>query len=406
MSPDSQHEAQDAYTLSRAADLARAGHHAAAEQALAPLLERPAPARAAWDLMARVCAQQGRWAEAAAWWRRLLAVDPQNAAARAGLDCLERLQRRALRLGPWRSVVLGAGVGILALGLLFLAMRALHQRDRFLALPLEAAIARQESSVQRQIESLAGRIEDLRNLAAPALAPAVATNPATPVSPDRLETLEQHVARLVADAGLLRDRAALIDARLARLTSTQEENARTLERYWQEFLARSTPPAAPSPPAAPAPAAALPAPAPALRAPPVLTEIAAGVRIQAESEWLVITFDEELFEHGVRFRPSGRKLLESTAFALARTGSPLDIEVIGWDKAGPSPRSGVASPEAYRIGLQRAAAVADLLRTQALVPAERIRISGRSEAGLPSATGPHAPAAGIGPILLRVRTAP
>lgn len=65
-------------SLLRATDLARAGHYCEADHLLAAMLHREHPPAAALDLAARMRAQQGRWDDARAFWRKALEDDPDN----------------------------------------------------------------------------------------------------------------------------------------------------------------------------------------------------------------------------------------------------------------------------------------------------------------------------------------
>jgi len=79
-------------TVARATTLARAGDFAAAASTLQPggeLLRDPA----AFDLMARISAQQGDHAEAHSLWTQVLKVDPSNRSAIAGIEGIRRRRR-------------------------------------------------------------------------------------------------------------------------------------------------------------------------------------------------------------------------------------------------------------------------------------------------------------------------
>ena len=77
--------------LSRAAELARSGAYPEAESLLRmyPPSELPI---AGLDLLARICAQQGRLEEARGWWEEVLKRDPENRPARLALEKLGQVQ--------------------------------------------------------------------------------------------------------------------------------------------------------------------------------------------------------------------------------------------------------------------------------------------------------------------------
>lgn len=102
--------------LAQATDLARAGRYEPAESILAEWTHRQEPLPAALDLLARIRAQQGRLAEAEAYWTRALQLDPGNAAYAAGLRRIAHLQRSPLRRTPWPAVAALAAAGLVLAG--------------------------------------------------------------------------------------------------------------------------------------------------------------------------------------------------------------------------------------------------------------------------------------------------
>ena len=90
--------------LAQATELARAGQYAAALDLLNGSPE-VGTSPAGLDLRARMCAQQGRLAEAEALWLEARRLDPQNSAYAAGLAEIARRQRGAALRMPWRALV-------------------------------------------------------------------------------------------------------------------------------------------------------------------------------------------------------------------------------------------------------------------------------------------------------------
>lgn len=96
------------HTLARAAWLARSGRYSEAEQLLAITPITSPLATAVLDLRAKVCAQQGRDVEAAAFWMEALRRSPANQEYRKALDCLLRLRHPlwgVLRAGLVVSII-------------------------------------------------------------------------------------------------------------------------------------------------------------------------------------------------------------------------------------------------------------------------------------------------------------
>jgi type VI secretion system protein ImpK len=86
--------------FSQAANLARAGRYDAAELLLRDLaVFHPAPE--VLDLLARVRAQQGRLAEARAFWRQVDLIEPGHSGAQAALHRIARIARAR---DFWRTV--------------------------------------------------------------------------------------------------------------------------------------------------------------------------------------------------------------------------------------------------------------------------------------------------------------
>ena len=99
----------DRITLARAAELARDGHYAEAEEVLSAGKGEPADSPAALDLLARIRAQQGRLSEADKLWVRALQLDPGNSAYALALRRSAALQhgsRQATVLLPLAACVI------------------------------------------------------------------------------------------------------------------------------------------------------------------------------------------------------------------------------------------------------------------------------------------------------------
>lgn len=90
--------------LAQATELARVGQYATALDLLNGSPEA-GMSPAGLDLRARMCAQQGRLAEAEALWLEARRLDPQNSAYAVGLAEIARRQRGAALRLPWRPLV-------------------------------------------------------------------------------------------------------------------------------------------------------------------------------------------------------------------------------------------------------------------------------------------------------------
>jgi type VI secretion system protein ImpK len=166
--------------LARAAELARRGRYAEAEQILRPLAGAERPPAAALDLLARIHAQQGRLAEAEAAWKLVLGADPGNAAARAGLARIERMHQT-----PWARVLPLRALGVAALLLLAIGFGYLLRRDVRL---LRRSVSEQAALTARALTSGAAESEK-----------AAERQKAGPVAPDKPDAT---MARLAGSLGL------------------------------------------------------------------------------------------------------------------------------------------------------------------------------------------------------------
>ena len=82
----------------RAVRLARRGHYAQAEEALATLGGQEGMCAKALDLLAKIRAQQGRYLDAEACWRKALSLEPGNQQYQAALHAIAEDRRRPLWL--------------------------------------------------------------------------------------------------------------------------------------------------------------------------------------------------------------------------------------------------------------------------------------------------------------------
>jgi outer membrane protein OmpA-like peptidoglycan-associated protein len=112
-------ELLDRFRVSQAAELALSGNSDSAESLLRELIQRPDAPVEALHLMAKICVQQGRVAEAGKLWQRAIESDPSNAACQAAVVRLNRMQRRPL----WFTLLWPAVLASLVLAVFLFAWR-------------------------------------------------------------------------------------------------------------------------------------------------------------------------------------------------------------------------------------------------------------------------------------------
>jgi type VI secretion system protein ImpK len=140
--------------LGAAARLARAGRYAEAESALDAIPEAESHAAPVLDLRARIRAQQGRLAEAAALWAEAGRLDPGNEAYRAG-------PRRIAQLDGAGRFWIGTAAGVVAAAALAVAL--LQLRSGSASVP--SVLAERLEAIERRLSEPA---PSLREMAVPA----------------------------------------------------------------------------------------------------------------------------------------------------------------------------------------------------------------------------------------------
>jgi nucleoid-associated protein YgaU len=86
--------------LDQATELARDGRLAEAEELVRPIADGPSASASVLDLLARICAQQGKIDEAALIWQRLLRESPSHPGALQGLRSCDAVRRGRSRRLP------------------------------------------------------------------------------------------------------------------------------------------------------------------------------------------------------------------------------------------------------------------------------------------------------------------
>ena len=333
----------DTVFQSRATDLARSGALAEAEGVLRPVLQGPDVPVEALDLEARICAQQGRLADAVRWWQMVLERDPQHEGARAGLRRANTIFRRptwfhaAWRLGAGALTIAGCALVVMGLGRAYLnavddrqsrtldAVRATLQADRMRDAAASGGSAlfgqEQARSLRRVDSTLASLSRENAKLRA-SVSRALAIRSAE----EGTVTARQRALAVGSDA-----------------SGSSEEVLRNLQ----------------------ARVAALP-----------------GLRAWRLRNSVVIAFEEALFDTANALTVAGRQRLQALGGAIGDAGVPVDAEVVGVARhdstvALTAMPDRSAGSSLFRAGAAAAAIISDgLLRTRVSISAmagDRIR---------------------------------
>jgi flagellar motor protein MotB len=291
----------DQLTLARATELARAGRYAEAEEILSTGGDETDYAPAALDLLARMRAQQGHFAEAEKLWTRAAKLEPSNAAYPSAL-------RRAAA--------------------------ASQQRSR------------------------------------------------------RLAILIPLVACVIAGASVW-------------MWWQHSKNARRAQSYpTQPAPASSTPgqqAAAPQPPAAPSDSEQS-------AVPPIGKEInVRGVTQMNMSGVLLVSFDDGLFDRGLRIKPDARERLKELGRQLKPYAATSAIEIVGMTDDLPVPRNSRYTDNAS-LEMERARAVYDFLRFTSGLEAQSFSIGSNGQRQKPSPNDTPANRARNRTVVLRIST--
>lgn len=375
------------FAVGQAAECARRGSADRADSLLRPLLERTDPPVSALDLQARLCAQQGRLAEAERWWLKVLEKEPNHAAAQAGLARLRALQRQPVWL-QWLwpplvgLLVLGCGAGLLLWQARWhgVAHAALEQRMSE-ALSAQGQTARQEAqallsevrALSRQGQEQDSKLHELaRGLELLSVAGSNQVSGLGLALENRFrraveqelasaqEQFRQQFAALEAETRNHAVRAAAAEQALSSQVAAWRQ-AMDHERALRAELDQSRQKVQQLQVDHQALAAdyqRLLAEAERTASPPDLAIAVPGVRTMVSGRAVVVSFEEGLFDHGTHFRPSAKARLCAVAQSLSRHPQPLHIQIVGHaDDDRPflkwTPRW------AASLALARASAVAD-----------------------------------------------
>ena len=344
---------QDEFAISQAAEFARAGAFARAEDLLRPLVSLPGTVVDALDLQARICAQQGRVVEAERAWMTVLERDPANAQARAGL----RRLRRSARRSPWISLV-GRGMGGAGiLGAVLLTAVGLRGFDWGVK-PTNTSESRlikwQTEKVQR-LSTDKMRIEDRLATLSDAVKTGIhgagdgLADPAAPASnrDDARDAAKNSAAAIVAIERstrlaarhqlVLRSEVAHARADLNRLASEYH----SMVAAWRDQLSRSS-------------------------GVPLLVLSVPGVVTRAENGQVVVSFEAPLFD-GAQLSHDGAGTLRQVARVLAMFHDPLRVIAVTPVNSHSGPVE-LDSSRATELAMKRLTVVVDELMRAGLRP--------------------------------------
>lgn len=144
------HPLEEAERIALARRCLACGWLAAASHVLEPLRDGPA---VALDLRARISAHEGRYADAAACWRRLLALDPANEPARQAMLLAERYQSGQHRPRE-RLVLYGRALMVITITAGLVPVLALERATAHLGRVLELGLTHVDRVALRVIDRM------------------------------------------------------------------------------------------------------------------------------------------------------------------------------------------------------------------------------------------------------------
>lgn len=354
-------------SLAQAAQLAREGEHASAEELLSDLLAADPSDVAALDLFARIRAQQGAVGDAEAHWRRVAQLDPQHIGARTGLERLRKMRRTPVWMQPVLTALVAMAVvscGVLVVswqkGRRLKANAQLQQQLQGIALSIAAADSnshRVEAGLSKftalgaameQVigtqTAMSGRLAEIqaetRRLASIRESmPLVASNQISKIETafdrqlaavksgfeQQIDALRADWQKLVkqreTDAELMSNQVAALRIAVDReraLAAELDSNRATVDKLESDYRAL----------AAEHQAVLMKAGLPPR--PPLLPAEIPGVSISVQGKSAVLVFHEGLFDHGTHFRPGAKERLMVVGRAISRSPDTLRIEIVGY----------------------------------------------------------------------------
>ena len=390
----------DEFILCQVADFARGGACGQAESMLRPLLERVDVPAEALDLQAKICAQQGNLADAAAWWQKLMDRNPSNAAAQAALVRLRRMQRQPVWLHlAWPVAACVAAIGSVALILTWKSARPPSDDARNIE-RVCAAIRTENETVRQlavELKAVGASQEEVRKTLATLASREATGNASTAANSALVQHLEGLKTEITAQGTRLE---ALVASGTSQGESTRQTFRQEMDTLSGDFkrlaslvqvdpkrtLATDGPARTTKDLEAGTKAATVPAPASEKQQIaqsgdwlPRVRIAVSGVRRTIERDNVVLSFDEGLFNSGKSLTPEAAARIDGVAEALRRSAGKLKVKVVGY--ADDDRTFWRWTPEwESKLALDRARAVAQMLERMAGLKG----ISATSEA-----SGPH-----------------
>ncbi len=366
-----------------AAELARSGNYIAAEAILQELLLSANPPSPVLDLQARICAQQGRLAEASEFWRKALQKDPANVAYQAALARLSRMQRHPMWLHTVWPLVLC--LGIVACGTIGLSWLAHHQSSASTQLQRQVvdAVQAESRTTLQQIQNLMATVQILSSnqvamdkgqfAKGATVANLDGSNSVLGAFSEQLKELHSEALHMATEQKLFAQSSSnqIADLRLTAdrdhslatdLEHQRAVNAKLVADYDALFTNHDK----------------LVAKLGLMTNPPSLSNMPTGVTSSVEGKSVLLTFDEGLFDHGTHFKVGAKSRIQALAKSLAQAREPLQIEVIGYADDDRAFLQWTAKWESS-LALERATAVVDYFIELGLFrPANTSAVSGDS----------------------------
>lgn len=345
--------------LSKAAELARQGRHAEAAQLLAHTPTDRTEAVAVVELLARICAQQGKFAEAEKHWTQVIALNPSHEGARRGLDRIAQINRRRTRpliVAFFAGVVLTSTVA----GAGWLFVRSAHGLLDARHAPMAAKKLPPPSTAQKDFSQTPAQETNAT------MAPIVAAQQDHTRRVQQLEAMIKSV-----DAGQRRSAARIsaLGTTLSKLSEMQDATLRQLEEMRRELGRR----------------ASMPVPEQAnkpIDSGPNLMLQVPGLSVQTKGLETLLVFEEGLFSSGTELGGEAKKRLTKLARELEPYVGQIAVKIVGHTDNQP-PLSAPRYPDDIALGLRRAVAVAEYMRRESHLPPSIFTVAAEGKEGAP-----------------------
>jgi type VI secretion system protein ImpK len=318
--------------LSKAAELARKGRHAEAAQLLADALtDRGEAAVAVLELLARIYAQQGKFAEAERLWTQVLTLNPSHEVSRRGLDRIARIHRRRSRpliVAFFAGVVLASTLAGTS-WLLVRSGKGLHDLQTS-AQEAKAAMARLVAAQQDHTR--------------------------------RVQQLEAITKTIAAEQRRSAARLSALGTTLSELSAMQEATMRQLGPRASMAVSGQ-------------------ANKPSDSGPNLMLHVP-GVSVQTKHVETLLVFEEGLFPRGAELSTEAKKRLRRLAHELEPYVGLIVVRIVGHTDNQP-PLSARRYPDDIALGLRRAVVVEEYMRRESHLPPSMFAVATQGKDGAP-----------------------